>query len=52
MEINPKYANLDETDMIQLVWKRWLSEMNIKEMDFIPHASIPKMKGQIDNFLH
>jgi len=52
MEIYPKYANLDETDMIQLVWKRWLSEMNIKEMNFIPHASIPKMKGQIDNFLN
>ena len=51
MEIYPKYANLDETDMIQFVWKQWLCEMNIKEIGFMPHASIPKMEGQIDNFL-
>ena len=51
IEIYPKHTNLDETDMIQFVWKRWLCEMNIKNIGFIPHASIPKMKGQIDNFL-
>jgi len=51
MEIYPKYANLDETDMIQFVWKRWLEEMNIKENNFIPHTSIPKMEGQIDDYL-
>ena len=51
MEIYPKYANLDETDMIQFIWKRWLDEMNIKDTGFISHTSIPKMKGQVDNFL-
>ena len=51
MEIFPKYTNLDETDMIQFVWRRWLCEMNIKNIGFMPHASIPKMKGQIDIFL-
>jgi len=51
MEIYPKYTNLDETDMIQFVWKRWLDEMNIKETGFIPHTSIPKMDGQIDDYL-
>jgi len=51
MEIYPKNTNLDETDMIQFVWKRWLDEMNIKETDFIPHTSIPKMEGQIDNYI-
>ena len=51
MEIYPKNTNLDEIDMIQFVWKRWLKEMNIKETDFIPHTSIPKMEGQIDNYL-
>ena len=51
IEIYPKYTNLDETDMIQFVWKRWLCEMNIKNTGFMPHASIPKIKGQIDIFL-
>lgn len=51
MEIYPKYANLDEADMLQFVWKRWLGEMNIKESNFIPHTSIPKTEGQIDNYL-
>ena len=51
MEIYPKHTNLDETDMIQFVWKNWLEEMNIKRIYFIPHTSIPKMEGQIDSYL-
>lgn len=52
MEVYPKYANLDETDMIQFVWEKWLSEMKIEKFNLIPHTSIPKMKGQIDRFLN
>ena len=52
MEVYPKYKNLDETDMLQFVWSKWLVEMNIENFGFIPHASIPKMKGQIDNYLN
>jgi hypothetical protein len=51
MEINPKHPNLDETDMIKYIWEKWLGEMNIQDAGFLIHSSIPKMKGQIDNWI-
>lgn len=51
LEINPKYSNLDEMDMLHYIWHKWLGEMNIKNIYLIPHSGLSKIKGQIDCFL-
>jgi len=52
LEINPKYENLDEADMLAYFWSKWLTEMNITEFSTILHGSKPKCIGQLQNFFN
>lgn len=51
MEVNPKYPNLDEADILKFMWDKWLGEMEISYHQLILHGSFPKCCGLIKSFI-
>ena len=50
LEINPKFQNLNEQDLLVAVWQKWLFEMKINHFVFSPHGSLPATQKKIDTF--
>ncbi len=51
LEVNPKFDNLDEADMLQTIWAKWLASMNIRQTSLVLRGSLPKCKGLMVKFL-
>ncbi|MFC3809781.1 hypothetical protein [Lacihabitans lacunae] len=50
LELKPKYANLNEQDILIAIWKKWTKELALVKFDFAPHASLAIAYKKIKTF--
>lgn len=50
-EISPKSDLLDESELLQCIWRKWTFEMGITKSIFVLKESLPKSQGQLLGFV-
>jgi hypothetical protein len=51
LEINPKGEFLNEYDLLQKTWRKWLNEMEIREVEIYKISPIKKLQEKMSSFL-
>ena len=51
VETSPKSLDLDEAPILQEVWRKWLNEMQARQVIWIPKFSLENSKTQLQKFL-
>lgn len=51
LEVNPKDVFLNENDLLQKIWKKWLGEMDINKIEIHKISPMQKLNEKISNFL-